>query len=63
MKHETTFALKGNICFSESSDQISVHENSYLVCENGVCAGIFKELPEQYHGICVRDAGDALIIP
>ena len=63
MKHKTTFALRGNVCFSQESDQISVHENSYLVCENGVCAGIFKELPEQYHGIPVRDAGDALIIP
>lgn len=63
MKHLSTFALKGNICFSLDKNKLSVQEQSYLVCQNGVCAGVFKELPESFHGIPVRDAGDALIIP
>lgn len=63
MKHLSTFALKGNICFSLDKNKLSVQEQSYLVCQNGVCAGVFKELPESFHGIPVRDSGDALIIP
>ena len=63
MKHMSAFALKGNICFSQGKNKISVHEQSYLICENGVCAGIFKELPEGFLHIPVRDAGDSLIIP
>lgn len=63
MKHLSTFALKGNICFSLDKNKLSVQKQSYLVCQNGVCAGVFKELPESFHGIPVRDAGDALIIP
>lgn len=63
MKHLSAFALKGNICFSLDKNKLSVQEQSYLVCQNGVCAGVFKELPESFHGIPVRDAGDALIIP
>ena len=63
MKHLSTFALKGNICFSLDKNKLSVQKQSYLVCQNGVCAGVFKELPESFHGIPVRDSGDALIIP
>lgn len=58
-----SFALKGTVCYSESKDRLSIHENSYLVCEDGLCAGIFKELPEKYQGLSVRDVGDSLIIP
>ena len=60
---QTTFALKGTICYSQSQNQIGVYPDSYLVCENGLCAGIFSELPEAYHGIPVRDTEDSLIIP
>ena len=60
---QTTFALKGTICYSQSQNQIGVYPDSYLVCENGLCAGIFRELPEIYHGIPVRDTEDSLIIP
>lgn len=63
MKQSSTFALKGNICFSQDKNTISIRENSWLVCENGICAGIFETLPEKFRDIPVRDAGDALIIP
>lgn len=60
---ETTFALKGTICFSESPKELSVTENGYLVCENGVSAGVFTELPDRYRGIPCRDTDGCLIIP
>lgn len=58
-----TFALKGNICYTDLSRALIVHEDSYLVCENHVCAGIFKTLPERFRGIPCTDYGNALIIP
>lgn len=60
---QKTFALKGTVIWSESPTQLSIHENSYLVCENGVCAGVFPTLPEKFKGISCRDTKDSLIIP
>ena len=58
-----TFALKGTIITSETKDKLKIEENSYVICENGISKGIFKELPEQYEQIEVRDMGERLIIP
>lgn len=58
-----TFALKGTIFSSKGPDKTEIFPNSFLVCEEGLCAGVFPSLPGQYQGIPVRDAGNALIIP
>jgi guanine deaminase len=58
-----TFALKGTILWSESPQKLSVHPDSFLICENGVTAGVYPELPDQYKGIPCRDTGDNIIIP
>lgn len=58
-----SFALKGNICYSIDKDELSIHEQSYVVCENGICAGVYPFLPECYRGIACTDHGDRLIIP
>lgn len=58
-----SFVLKGNICYSESSDKIRLLPNSYLVCEDGLCAGAFSELPEKYANLPLTDYGDRLLIP
>ncbi len=57
------YALKGNICYSLDKDELSIHENSYVICENGVCAGVYPDLPEDYRGIACTDYGSRLIIP
>ena len=57
------FVLKGNICYSESCESIRLLPNSYLVCENGLCAGAFTELPEKYASLPLTDYGDRIIIP
>ena len=61
--HSDAFALKGNICYSRNLSEISITDHAYLICENGICAGIFQTLPEKYKGIPCRDCGDSLIIP
>lgn len=59
----STFTLKGNICFSKDSHTISIAENSYVVCEDGICVGVFAYLPDAYKHIPCFDYGDKLIIP
>lgn len=58
-----TFALKGTICYSISPQKLSITPNSYLICSQGKCAGIFPALPEKYRGIPCTDYKDDLIIP
>lgn len=60
---EKTFALKGTVFYSKTKDEICVSPDSYLVCEDGLSAGVFPVLPEAYQGIPVRDTGNSLIIP
>lgn len=59
----STFVLKGNICFSKSRTEFVTAENSYLVCENGICKGVFQSLPEKYKNLPCHDYGNKLIIP
>lgn len=62
MKNQN-FILKGNIIYSKDKTELTVKENAYLVCEDGVCAGIFEALPEKYADLPLKDYGECLIIP
>lgn len=57
------FALKGDILFSETPQTLSVHPDSYAVCIDGACAGVFDTLPDRFAGIPVEDHTGKLIIP
>ncbi|MBS6194114.1 MAG: amidohydrolase family protein [Clostridiales bacterium] len=58
-----TFALKGNICYSKDPGHLMVMENSYVVCEEGICQGVYQELPEKYQKLPCISYEDRLIIP
>ena len=60
---EQIFALKGNVIYTPTCGQLELRPESYLVCKNGVVAGVFESLPEWYLGIPVEDYGDKLILP
>ena len=57
------FALKGNICYSVSSEKFREISNGYVLCADGVCMGAFEKLPPEYKTLPVMDYGDRLIIP
>ena len=57
------FALKGDILFSRTPTELAVFEQHYAVCIDGVCAGVFLELPERFAAIPVLDYTGKLIIP
>lgn len=57
------FALRGQIVHTPVCGAFSIHENAYLLCEDGRVAGICESLPPAFEGAKVRDFGDCLIIP
>ncbi len=57
------FIIKGHVCFMKEAKTLEVVENAYLVCLDGRCEGVFRELPEIYKDLPVTDYDDRLIIP
>lgn len=57
------FIIHGDLCWVTSGGELKSIENGYLVCENGLSAGVFEEIPEKYSGLEVRDYAGKLIIP
>ena len=57
------FVLRGNICYSADPDTILIRERAYAVCTDGVCRGVFDELPGKYRDLPLTDYDDRLIIP
>ncbi len=57
------FVIKGNLCYSENYNTVRLMPSAYLVVENGICSGIFNDLPEKYTAWPLEDFGDKLIIP
>ncbi|MCI9229035.1 MAG: amidohydrolase family protein [Dorea sp.] len=60
---EDSFVLKGNICYAKTKDQLSVTDQGYLVCCQGVSKGVYPVLPEEYRNLPVTDYQDMLIVP
>ena len=58
-----SFILKGHICHAPGPDRTEIRENAYAVCEDGICRGVYDEIPERYAGLEVVDASGKLVIP
>ena len=57
------FVMKGNIIFSKDKLKLNIQEHAYLVCMDGLCAGVFEALPEKYRDLPCKDYKECLIIP
>ena len=62
-RNEKSFILKGDICFSTDLSHLKTYENHYLICENGVSAGVFEKIPEKYCELPLYDYSNKIIIP
>ena len=60
---KNSFFLKGDICWSGSPGAIKTAENSFLLCIGGKSGGVFREIPQQYAMLPIRDHSGKLIIP
>jgi len=63
VQKETSIVLKGDICYSIDSESVNSVSGGYLVCIDGICQGVFDELPEQYAALQIHDYQHSLIIP
>ena len=59
----TSFVLRGHIIWSDSPSHVHFVPHGYLVCENGVCAGVYEQLPARYAQLPFTDYRGRLIIP
>lgn len=55
--------LKGDIVFNETSKTIRTVKDGYLVCQEGLCKGVFSSVPENCKDFEVLDFTGKLIIP
>ena len=60
---KNSFFLKGDICWSASSQSLNTVENGFLLCIDGKSGGVFREIPEKYAHLPVKDYAGKLIIP
>lgn len=58
-----TFVLKGDILYCKNANSVSENQNSYLVCIDGKCEGVYKKLPSEYKKLKVYDYTGHMIIP
>jgi guanine deaminase len=60
---KSNFILKGDIGYSKSVDSFAVMENGYAVCVDGLSAGVFPRIPDEYASLPVADFSGSLITP
>jgi guanine deaminase len=58
-----TKIFKGSMAFTPIKDKLEIHEDSYIIVEDGKVVKIVKELDNSYKGIKVEDYSGKLIIP
>lgn len=63
MKERKSFVLRGTIIYSESMTELKALEDGYVVCESGVCSGVYETLPDRYSDLTLKDLSGYLIIP
>lgn len=55
--------IRGSIISAEQKERLTVWQDRYLVAEDGLIVGIYKEIPEKYRNVPVTDYSGKLIIP
>ena len=40
------FLIKGNLIYSGINKELNILPNGYAVCHDGICEGVFKQIPE-----------------
>ena len=55
-----SFVIKGNICQTKEPGTLDLHKEAFVVCLDGVSAGVFDVLPDEYANLPLYDYGDAI---
>lgn len=60
---DTCFVIQGDICYSTDAQNLYTQKDGFVVCTNGVSAGVYTELPERFKGLPQLDFREKLIMP
>lgn len=63
MKNSKSFVLRGDLCYSRDLNTLETMSDGYLVCVDGVSAGVYPQLPETYRNFPLEDWRGRLVIP
>ena len=55
--------IHGDICYSTDKNTLVTREGGYLVCENGICKGVFDTIPAEYAHLGLYDYSGMLVMP
>lgn len=58
-----SFVLKGDICHAQGPGSLHTVRNGWLVCENGLSAGVFDTLPDRCRELPLVDRSGKLVVP
>ena len=58
-----SFILHGDIVYTAADRSLVLCPESYLVCESGICRGVFDTVPERYAALPLCDYSGKLIFP
>ncbi|HBE15295.1 MAG TPA: guanine deaminase [Ruminococcaceae bacterium] len=58
-----SFIIHGDICYSTDKNTLVTREGGYLVCENGICKGVFDTIPAEYARLGLHDYSGMLVMP
>lgn len=57
------FVIKGHIIWCDGPRHLNALSHGFLVCENGLCTGVFAALPERFSHLPQLDYSGKLVIP
>jgi len=60
---KNSFILKGHICHTPEQGKLEIHEDAFIICEDGFCEGIYDTIPDRCSGLEVLDCSGKLVIP
>ncbi len=58
-----SFIIKGDVVFTPDKDTMRTCRDHYLICQDGICAGVFEEIPKDLRELPLVDHSGKLIIP
>lgn len=58
-----SFIIRGDIVYTTDKDTRVTSPDSYVVCKNGICRGVFEKLPDEYSDLPVHDYSGLLVMP
>ena len=57
------FLVKGDICYSEGQKSLVCKENAFLHVKDGLCLGVYDQLPQALSSVELKDYSGDLILP